>query len=509
MQIFCLNIIQGLNLFKKRHLLFLVFFNLTVCFAAPPDNGLQGRLIFLGVNHNSTNSVWLSLTTAAGSFQLEGPGKQLIDEWTKDQRGLRLSLSPTVSQGNGGTHHLINATNNKKLDSQNQQGGIVFPPFPSWPPGIPTHPIVLPGTPTHPIVIPGTPTHPIVLPGTPTHPIVIPPGSSGTPTHPIVIPPGSSGTPTHPIVIPPGSAPPEGIASSGSNYSSQNEMPGNFEQLAPITSARQFDEDAWNVWSDNYYFGIRDGRNDVDTSGHATNFTVGADRHITNRLIGGLSLSTVHLNATAYNGGLENNVRGYKAGPYLGYRLSPKWAINGFVNFGRLKNQNIISTLNSQYATTLVNATLQAIGLYQFGAFQIRPQPLISYNYFRNPTYDFNGTIGTVPVQITRQAEHFTLGVAELKFENNYTFETKKGNLIQPYNEVGVDYAFARPSDDQIYSGNLALGNVPQVSGLFTLGLRTIYENKLMIQASGSYLSIGASGLDLWDARLLISYLFS
>lgn len=484
MKIFCLKIIQGLNLFKKRHILFLFFFNLTVCFAAAPDNGPHGKLIFLGVNHNSSNSVWLSLTTAAGSFQLEGPGEQLIDEWTKDQRGMRLSLSPIVSQGNGGTHHLINATNNKKLDSQNQQGGIVFPPFPSW------------------------------QPGTPTHPIVIPPGSPGTPTHPIAIPPGSPGTPTHPIVISPDSGPPEGIASSGSNqvssnYSSQNDMTGNFDQPAPITPARQFDEDAWNVWSDNYYFGIRDGRNDVNTNGGATNFTVGADRHITNRLVGGLSLSTAHLNATAYNGGLENNVRGYKAGPYLGYQLSQKWAINGFVNFGRLENHNIISTLNSQYVTTLVNATLQAIGLYQFGAYQIRPQPLISYSYFRNPTYDFNGSIGTVPVQITRQAEHFTLGVAELKFENNYTFETKKGNLIQPYTEVGVDYAFARPSDDQIYSGNLALGNVPKVSGLFTLGLRAIYEKKLMIQASGSYLSIGASGLDLWDARLLISYSFT
>ncbi len=455
-------------MFKKRYLLFPFFFNLTLCFAAPPDNGPQGKLIFLGVNHNSSDSVWLSLTTAAGSFQLEGPGQQLIDEWTEDQRGLRLSLSPIVSQGNGGTHNLINATNNKKLDSQNQQGGIVFPPFP-----------------------PGQP-------GAPTHPIVIPPGSPGTPTHPIAIPPGSPGTPTHPIVIPP-----------GSSYSSQHDRTGNFDQSAPITPARQLDEDAWDVWSDNYYFGIRDGRNDVNTNGDATNFAVGADRHITNRLIGGLSLSAVHLNATAYNGGLENNVRGYKAGPYLGYQLSQQWAINGFIDFGRLQNQNTISTLNSQYVTTLVNATLQAIGLYQFGAYQIRPQPLISYSYFRNPTYDFNGTIGTVPVQLTRQAEHFTLGVAELKFENNYTFETKEGNLIQPYTEVGVDYAFARPSDDQIYSGNLALGNVPQVSGLFTLGLRTIYEKKLMIQASVSYLSIGASDLDFWDARLLISYSFS
>lgn len=472
---------------KKRYffLTFFLFIPITVCFAGPPDNGLKGNLIFLGVNHTSTKSVWLSLTSAAGSFKLEGPSNQLIDEWSKDQRGLRLSLSPIVSQGNGGTHHLINSANNKKLDSQNQKGGIVFPPFLPWQPGIPTHPIA------------------------------IPPGSPGAPTHPIAIPPGSPGVPTHPIAIPPGSPPmgnlpaiPENPIQNPTVVSQEAPQSQSNEVEAPITSARQFDEDnSWNIWSDNYYFGIRDGRNDVDTKGNATNFTVGVDRHITNKLVGGGSLSTVHLNTTAYSG-LENNVRGYKLGPYFGYQLSPQWAIDGSINYGQFQNRNIISTLNSEYVTKLGNATLHSIGLYQFGIFQLRPQPLISYTYFHNPTYDFNGTIANIPVQITRKAENFALSYAEFKLESNFTKETKKGDMIQPFTEVGVDYTFIRPSNDQIYSGNLALANIPKVSGLFTLGLRTLHAKKLLIQASGSYLSIGQSSYDLWDARLLISYSF-
>ncbi|HSW69766.1 MAG TPA: autotransporter domain-containing protein [Gammaproteobacteria bacterium] len=481
---------------KKRYSLFLIWISSIACFAAPPDNGLQGNLIFLGVNHTSTKSVWLSLTNAAGSFKLEGPGNQLVDEWSENQRGLRLSLSPFVSQGNGGTHHLINSANNKKLDSQNQNSDIVFPPFPPWQPGEPSHPIVIP---------PGSP-------GTPSHPIVIPPESPGTPTHPIVIPPESPGTPTHPIVISPGS-PEKGYPipepTSQVSQESLNNGGENFTQSAPITHARQLDEDkSWNVWSDNYYFGIRDGRNFVNTTGDATNFVIGADRHITTKLVGGLTLSSIHLDTTAFNNGLENNVSGYKIGPYVGYQFSPKWAIDGSVNYGQFQNKNTIVTLNSEYVTKLINATLHSTGLYQFGSFQIRPQPLISYTYFKNPTYDFNGAINNIPTQITRQSEHFALGLAEFKIEGNYTKKTKKGTLIQPYTEIGIDYAFTRPSNDQVYSGNLALASLPKTSGLFTLGLRTLYSKKLLIQASASYLSIGQKNYDLWDARLLFAYSF-
>lgn len=458
-------------MFKKLYFFF-TFFLLTdpaVCLAAPPDNDLRGKLIFMGVNNDSTKSVWLSLTTTAGSFKLEGPGQEVVDEWSKDQRGVRLSISPVVSQGNGGAHHLLNAVNDKKLDSQNQKGGIVFPPFPSW------------------------------QPGTPTPPIVIPPGSPGTPTHPIVSPPGSL----------PGGSDSANPGTLPASLNSQSYGEENSNQVVPITSARQLDkEKAWNIWSDNYYFGIRDNRNDVNTKGGATNYTIGIDRYITKKLVAGFNLSSIHLDTTAFDNRLENDVRGYKVGPYLGYQLSQTWAIDSSVNYGEFQNHNKISTLQSRYATKLMNGTLHAMGLYAFGHFQLRPQPLFSYTYFKNPSYDFTGMIRDIPLQITREAEHFALGLTEFKLEANYTDVTKKGDMIQPYTEMGVDYAFVRPSDSQIYSGNLSLASIPKVSGLFTLGLRAVFSKKLLLQASGSYFSIGQKCLDLWDVRLLISYSF-
>lgn len=480
-----------------RLLFFLVLFiKFSICFATPPNNGLQGRLIFLGVNHNSTTSIWLSLTSAAGSFKLEGPGNQLIDEWSKTRRGLRLSLSPIVSNGNGGTHHLINAANNKKLDSQNQQGGMVFPPFPPWQPGFPSHPIIIPGPgPSHPIVIPGPgPSHPIVIPG---------PG----PSHPIVIPgPG----PSHPIVIP-GSAVSQGGASTAKSTATKTQVvkQNNFTQSAPITKGRQLEEqEDWNIWSDNYYFGIRDGRNIVNTQGEAANFTLGADRRISKNLVGGLTVAAVQLTTKAFGDGLENNIKGFKFGPYFGYQLSKQWAIDALFNYGQYSNNNKILTLNSSYITRLLNATLHAIGLYQFGHFQLRPQPLLSYTSFRNPTYNLSGTIANTPVQVTRGSESFALGFAEFKIEGNYTKEIKN-DIYQPYIEIGVDYAFTRPANDQVYSGNLALGSVPELTGLATVGLRAILGKNFTIEASTSYLSIGESSYDVWDAKLLIAYSFS
>lgn len=132
---------------NSKNVYYVYFFGLgisSIAFAAPPDSA-EGKLVFLGVTHDSSHSVWLSVTTA-GSFRLEAQGQQIVDEWDRDSSGLHLSISPIISQGNGGTHFLINAENNRKLDSQNQKGGIVFPPVTDLPTdGLrPEHPIATP-----------------------------------------------------------------------------------------------------------------------------------------------------------------------------------------------------------------------------------------------------------------------------------------------------------------------------------------------------------------------------
>ena len=88
-----------------------------------------GGLQFLGTSANGERSVWVSGTTA-GEFKLEAAqGNQAVDTWSKNRRGLHVSLSPVFSNGNGGTHKLYSSGDNCLLDTKNQKNGFVFPPI--------------------------------------------------------------------------------------------------------------------------------------------------------------------------------------------------------------------------------------------------------------------------------------------------------------------------------------------------------------------------------------------
>jgi Autotransporter beta-domain len=172
----------------------------------------SGGLRYLGTSSNGARTVWLS-STSPGQFTLDAAqGNQTVDAWSRQRRGLHVSLSPVVSNGNGGTHKL-NATEGGQpclLDSQNQSGGIVFPAGPPFPPPGLRPPVtgLLPGVPAAvkpPIgVLPPTGVMP-TLPGTVTPPIGVLP-----PTPPTGLTPTLPGTVTPPIgVLPP--TPPTGV----------------------------------------------------------------------------------------------------------------------------------------------------------------------------------------------------------------------------------------------------------------------------------------------------------
>lgn len=100
----------------------------------------SGGLRFIGTTSNSSESVWLSATSGAGSFSLEAAqGSLTVDQWTKERRGLHISTSPVVSSGNGGTHKLFDTTDGSPclIDTQNQKGGFTIPPNITLPPGRP------------------------------------------------------------------------------------------------------------------------------------------------------------------------------------------------------------------------------------------------------------------------------------------------------------------------------------------------------------------------------------
>jgi outer membrane autotransporter protein len=476
--------------FKKCLLfLFLCLGVSNVTFADPPDP-VEGRLVFLGLTNDSSRSVWLSVTTS-GSFRLEAQGQQIIDEWDRDNFGLHLSISPIVSQGNGGTHFLINAINNKKLDSQNQKGGIVFPPLPDIP---------IDGLrPEHPIVVP-----PGEQPGeTPPSTPVQPPTGTINP----ITPPSTPGLNASNSNRSANTSRRNGDNVSGSRRSSQDD---DNDQNAPLTDARQLkQESCWNIWSDNRYYNIKDQRKNLNAKGESVDFSMGADRLIAPHLVAGLMAHFIKYYTSSFNGGLTNSASGVSVGPYFGWRILPYWSVDGSFTYGQLQNHNTVVILDSNFRNQVYNGTLHTLVLIPLCySFQLRPQALVSYSHFRNPNYQLNGLIRNYVIQIFRPSESFDFGYAEFKIEANKTIETKTRMVLQPYTEAGIDYQFARPNDGQIITGNLTLARVSPITEFMTLGCRSIFTKGLLLDASGKYLSFGQKDLHVWEAKLLVSYSF-
>jgi hypothetical protein len=172
----------------------------------------QGGLFYLGNTKNDARSVWLS-ATSPGSFRLDAAqGNTTVDQWSMSHRGLKVTASPFVSNGNGGVHKLYDTSGNKDclITSQNQTGAVILPPHVTLPgirpPNIAVPPIgdIFPGF-RPPGAMPSRPVRP---------PQGITPGLPGGVTPPIgTLPPPQGITPGLPggVTPPVGTLPPQGI----------------------------------------------------------------------------------------------------------------------------------------------------------------------------------------------------------------------------------------------------------------------------------------------------------
>lgn len=436
----------------------MILFASNIAIAAPPDQ--PGNIVFLGVTSDGQRSVWLSFTTA-GMFEVQARNTT-VDQWTQSQAGLHVTLSPFVSNGSGDPHSLFQVINGSLvfLDKDNQQGGITFPPFPGGQP-------------------PGEPANPIVLPGEPTHPIEIP--EPGEPT------------------------PPDSSSGEGSGIKDSNNVA--LTNKAPLTSGRQFaKEPAWNFWIDNRYFDIRDHRLGLDRNGSVTNITIGADRKVNEDLAMGCMLANNAGRSGCFNNNWKTNTKGFAVGPYLGYRLSPNWGIEGTVAYGQYENKNSISILNSRYITTFFSTAFIATGVYNLDKIQLRPKPAIFYTYFNNARYNLNAAINGALFSIPISAYNFSFGFSRFSLEALRYFELPNGKTtLAPYLELGVDYAFVRPNNGRILAGDLRMRRTSPFSGLTRLGMRAFISRSIFIETSASYLSIGQKNLNIWEGRIMLS----
>jgi hypothetical protein len=516
----------------------------------------SGNLRYLGVSADGGKSVWLS-ATSPGQFELESAkGSQTVDQWSKQRRGLRISVSPDVSNGNGGTHKLYATDDGKPclLDTQNQKNGFVFPPaLPPFPP-IGTLPPVtglmpgLPGGVTPPIatlppvtgITPG-------LPGGVTPPIAtlppvtgITPGLPGGVTPPIAtlppvtgVTPGLPGGVTPPIGV---LVPPDGATriAADTNVNCRVGLParsatgsaetraadcGESQLLAaapapagaiiPLTEGRDLVvESLWNGWVDLHHIGSEDHRNGLDLDNSTGGVTLGVDRRFGANIIAGLSLSLDHSDSDGFGGAMTSQTQGFLVGPYVAHRLSNHWAADASIAWGRDQTDTQLDVLQGNYKADRTTFAFNANGQYEFDRTLVRPRLSVYYAHLSNDGYALKGGVAGQSVTLAMPKASSNYGMAEASGEVTQVFTQAGGSVVAPYARLAVRYEFERPNDGEVLAGDLSMARTSPWGGSLRVGARALADRATMIEAEAGYLSLGQSGLNVWELRLYVSHAF-
>lgn len=555
------NTSQEPNCIKAGFFTLATLFSSSVAFGANCD--ANGSLSFLGSTASGNKSVWLS-NTSAGSFNLvAAQGNQSVDAWSKNSKGLHLSLSPNVSNGNGGTHKLYGGANNPNclLDTQNQKGGFTFPDS-LIPPGITRPPIGSPGTPITPM-LPGGVTPPIggvpviptpitpMLPGGVTPPIgQVPLPTPITPMLPGGVTPPIGQVPTTPNPITPmlpggvtppiGALPPPGEPANPPVASNENQpqtlaskvsattscpagrlpvtntagqilgcaLPEYFNEV-PLTEGRELvQEQPWNIWADSNNLSISDQRNNTDVRGKTYSASMGIDRLINNDLAAGMQISGVRTLSNAYQGDLNSNSNSYLVGPYASFRLSKAWSIYGAFGIGQQTTTMQILSLNGSSKAMQYNFALQAEGQYAVTEdVAARPKVQVSQTQVNGSNYALNGVIANTAVTLNMTNEAYKFGLVQPSLELNKLIPYGS-TYVMPYVEAGIFYQYARPQGGQMLTSNLTYADTSPLGGIARMGIRALVSKTTMAKLEFSYQSIGMSNLNIWGLQAFISHAF-
>ena len=277
----------------------------------------------------------------------------------------------------------------------------------------------------------------------------------------------------------------------------------------PLTSGRQFvAEPLWNFWTETRGVYARDRRHNLDIEGYSGSVIAGFDRNFDNETVVGVSGSFESSGSDGYDGGLVNEAYGISVGPYFAHRLSREWAVQGSLGYMLRHNDLDVVVLEGDYFSHQLSAATALHGQYNYKDWTLRPRVGLSYAETFTEAYDLSGTVSNTPVKVDIGSDHFSFGEAEIAGEAS-TYVELEGNLLGiPYGELGLRYAFDRPNDGKILSGNLTLEETSDVTGTLRGGMRFIYDDRIYFDVGVGYLSLGQNGLDIWEAKARVSFAF-
>ena len=423
--------------------------------------------------------------------------------------------------------------------------GGVTPPIGTLPPGTGTVPI----TPT----VPGGVTPPIgtlppvtgITPGMPggvTPPIgTLPPGTGTAPVTPSV-----PGSPTVPVTVtPPAGAPPGAVPQPNRAPSQGAQRPGidcrdprlpvtdpavgrlpacqpdclpnacqapDFEEAqmeVPLTPGRDFGVvTEWNAWSDLRSLNSHDARFGLDLSNVARSATFGLDRRFGSDFVAGLSFTLLNSVTGGYNGYLSSTATGVSIGPYVAYMLSPNWAIDASLSYGRLSNKLGIAMFSGSYVSQSLGGSVGLHGQYDLGVLNVRPKVTGSFAQSFSDGYAMSGFLAGQNLNVALPSSNYNVAAFTASNEFNKVFTTAGGTQFMPYAEFGVQYDAIRINEGQILTGTLGYATPSAWTMTVRSGVRTLLSNAIQLDLTAGYLSLGQPGLDVVEAKIHLAVSF-
>jgi hypothetical protein len=466
----------------------------------------QGALFFLGNTEDGAQSVWLSATKAGGPVGVSGyfrldaaQSNQNVDSWEKIGRGLHLSVSPVVSNGNGGTHKLQGIGQEPcLLDSRNQKGGIIppggFHRLPKPPSGLmPTVPVV-PEVPIGTLPPSGLmPTVPVV----PEPPLVVVPD-------PAVLAAGS-----HPAAAMPCTDHRNDGIDHRAGHDCNPVEPVARESTEPYTPGRELIElSLWNAWVDVNYTQGRDDRNNFELESDAGTLTVGVDRLFDDGLAAiGIQASFNDSESESRSRDIVIEGNGINVGPYFSYRLSEQWSLLASLGLGGLDRDVKLLGISGAQEVSEYSGTLEFHGQYSFESTVLRPWGLLSVTRSKGDAFALKGSVSGQPVSVRMPGTQADYSRAEAGLEASWRHELRNGKLLVPYVEATARFS-------QVDAGNeLQLGGdfestVDDWSGTLRGGTRLLVGSATMLELGAGYQSLGQSDLDVWEFFFFVSHGF-
>lgn len=479
----------------------------------------RARVEDAGGSTVAQRSFWLSsnIFDNDNTFYLQASGWQssLFD---LPPGGLRISLSPVVSEGGGGTHRLYltpgspdcGRNNGCNIDSQNQQGGfdlvLQLPERPVPPPIEPPPPPIEP------------PPPPIEPP-----PVTPPPGGGGDGddlldgvittlrSNGIAMMLNRSYSISDRVV--------SGLAAR--RHLGLREVDTLFEPVSLAQAATDVplgirpERDLgpgvdWSAWIDAAYLDLRDRRYGLSTDGTARGLILGVDRQVRDGLVLGIAVGVDDAEVSGYGDTVETEYTGYFGGPYLGYRLDDDLVLDAWLAYGRYDADSRISILENSADFDRWFGSVNLTGQYVYRDYRLRPKLAL---FFAHDEAD-DSAYGVLSIpelegyRLVVDDSGYDYGMVEGSLEVNRLWTLSDGLLVQPYGRAGVRYDFERPNDGELVTPDLETVTPSAWSGNLRLGVKALIDRQFIVDASGGYLSFGQNDLGVWQARLAVSWLF-